>query len=403
MDSLICADNSWMLMAIMCVSASIAIYLEQKYAWASQLSGCVIALVLALLLVNANIIPTHAAIYDDVVWNYAVPMAIPLLLLQANMKVIWRETGRLLSIFLIGAAGTIVGAVLGVWLLGSFVDELPKVAAMMTGSYIGGSLNLMAIAASFKPAGTTISAAIVADNLNMAIYFLLLIGIAGNSFFRHSFRHPHIEEVESCRAVGKGQTLAATYWNRKDISLKDIAMNISYAVVVVTVSNGIGSCWDSLLPSSDGLGGMIHTFLSNSYVWMTLLSMIFSTCCGKTASSMHGAQELGTYFIYLFFFVIGVPASIMEIVRNAPVLLLFCLIMVLTNMAFCFIGGKVFHFNLEDIIIASNANIGGPTTAAGMAISQGWNSLVGPAMLVGTFGYVIGTYLGIIVGGFLGA
>ena len=38
-----------------------------------------------------------------------------------------------------------------------------------------------------------------------------------------------------------------------------------------------------------------------------------------------------------------------------------------------------------------------------MAISQGWTRLVGPSMLVGTFGYVIGTYLGIIVGSLLGA
>ena len=77
--------------------------------------------------------------------------------------------------------------------------------------------------------------------------------------------------------------------------------------------------------------------------------------------------------------------------------------MVVVNMAFCFIVGRLFHFDLEDIILASNANIGGPTTAAGMAISQGWTRLVGPSMLVGTFGYVIGTYLGIIVGSLLGA
>ena len=118
---------------------------------------------------------------------------------------------------------------------------------------------------------------------------------------------------------------------------------------------------------------------------------------------MHGAQEIGTWLIYLFYFVIGVPASISLIIRNAPLLLVFCLIMVVVNMLFCFIGGKLLNYPLEDIIIASNANIGGPTTAAGMAISQGWYRLVGPAMLIGTFGYVIGTYLGIIVGSLLGA
>jgi uncharacterized membrane protein len=67
------------------------------------------------------------------------------------------------------------------------------------------------------------------------------------------------------------------------------------------------------------------------------------------------------------------------------------------------VAAKLFKFNLEDAIIASNANIGGPTTAAGMAISQGWTDLVGPAMLIGTLGYVIGNYAGTIVGIVLGA
>jgi putative transport protein len=67
------------------------------------------------------------------------------------------------------------------------------------------------------------------------------------------------------------------------------------------------------------------------------------------------------------------------------------------RMLITFLFGKIFKFNLEDMIIASNANIGGPTTSAAMAISKGWVNLVGPAMLVGTLGYVLGNYLGIIV------
>ena len=76
--------------------------------------------------------------------------------------------------------------------------------------------------------------------------------------------------------------------------------------------------------------------------------------------------------------------------------------MVVINMLFCFLGAKLLRFDLEDAIIASNANIGGPTTAAGMAISQGWAKLVGPAMLVGTLGSVLGTYAGTVVGIVLG-
>ena len=57
--------------------------------------------------------------------------------------------------------------------------------------------------------------------------------------------------------------------------------------------------------------------------------------------------------------------------------------------------------NLEEAILASNACIGGPTTAAAMAVSKGWTKLIAPIMLIGTLGYVIGNYCGIIIGNFL--
>ena len=404
MNTLVSPENTWVLMSVMLLAVAASIYLEQTYVWASRITGAVIALVIALVLVNAGVIPAHAEFYDDVVWGYAVPIAIPLLLLQSNMQKIWHETGRLVIIFLIGAVGTICGTLIGCVLLGSAVDGLPKVAAMMTGSYIGGGVNFTALADAFKVSGSLVSATTVADNLNMAIYFLILLGIAGNAFFRRIYKHPLIDAVEQHGASDDGKTLAAKYWGRKDISLRDIAMCMTYAVVVVTVSKFIGVTFGAVIPSDvSWFTKMCNTFLGSQYVWITLISVIFATFFEKQASSLNGAQEIGTFFIYMFFFVIGVPASIMEILTSAPLLFVFCLIVVVVNMLFCLVGGKLLHFNLEDILVASNANIGGPTTAAGMAISQGWNKLVGPAMLVGTLGYVIGTYLGIIVGSLLGA
>ncbi len=171
----------------------------------------------------------------------------------------------------------------------------------------------------------------------------------------------------------------------------------------MTFSKLIAGFLSEMIPQSNALFKMLNTFFGSQYVWITNISLIFASCFEKKADNIHGAKELGTWLIYLFYFVIGVPASIVMIIRNAPLLLLFCFILVIFNMLFCFVLGKMFRFNLEEIILASNANIGDPTTAAGMAISQGWSNLVGPCMLVGTFGYVIGTWLGIIVGSVLGA
>ena len=402
-QTLIAADNHWALLAVLFAATAIAIWLEQKYQWASKISGAIITLIIALVLVNLHVIPDSAPVFDDIVWGYAVPLAIPLLLLQTNIRRIRKETGRFLLIFLIGAAGTVAGTILATLLMGGKVTGLPGVAAMMTGSYIGGGVNFTAIADAFHVDSTLISATTVADNLNMALYFLVLLGIAGSVFFRKRYAHPHIDEVSSKGKPGDAETLAKRYWTRKDVSLKDVAVDLAYAAAVVFLSRLIGNFFAGLIPKDNWFTQMLNTFFGSQYVWITNFSVIFATFFEKQAGEMHGAQELGTWMIYLFFFVIGVPASIGVLIRNAPILLLFCMIVVLMNMAFCFVGGRLLKFNLEDIILASNANIGGPTTAAGMAISQGWVKLIGPCMLVGTFGYVIGTWLGILVGSLLGA
>lgn len=403
MTPLIAPDNHWALLTILFAATSFSVWLEEKYKWASKISGAIITLCIAVLLVNLGVIPDSAPVFDDVVWGYAVPLAIPLLLLQTNIRRIRKETGRFLLIFLIGAAGTVAGAFLATLLLRNASSGIPSAAAMMTGSYIGGGVNFTALADAFKVDPSIISSTTVADNLNMAVYFLVLLSIAGNAWFRRRYPHPHIDEVLSRGKDASAKTLAAQYWTRKDISLRDVAFDLAYAAAVVFLSRLIGGFFSDLIPRDGWLGQMANTFLGSQYVWITNLSVIYSTCFSKKAADMHGAQEIGTWLIYLFFFVIGVPASIGVLIRSAPIMLLFCMIVVLVNMAFCFLGGKLLRFDLEEIILASNANIGGPTTAAGMAISQGWVKLVGPCMLVGTLGYVIGTWLGILVGSALGA
>ena len=415
--TLIQTDDTWGLLGVMCVSVALAIWLEQKYNWASRVSGCIIALVLAMAMANIGVIPTSCVLYDDIVWGMVVPLGIPLLLLECNLKKIWRDAGRMLAVFLIGALGTLFGAFLAFFVLrgayttsGGSVRELAAVASMMTGTYIGGSVNLSAMALQHGLQGTDLTAAaIVADNLLMALYFFALAAFAGMRFFRDRFPHPHIAAVER-GASGQGtRTQAAAFWSRKDISLKDIAMNLAYAVVVVLASNLIAGIFSPL--ALDGMAGnfrealtdFVGKFFGSQYVWITTISVVTATCFDRQAERMHGSQEIGTYMIYLFLFVIGAPANIFTVLTKSPLLLVLTSIMVLVNMVFCFGAAKVLHFDLEDAIIASNANIGGPTTAAGMAVSQGWSRLVGPAMLVGVLGYVIGNYAGTLVGILLGA
>ncbi|MCQ2442678.1 MAG: DUF819 family protein, partial [Oscillospiraceae bacterium] len=215
---------------------------------------------------------------------------------------------------------------------------------------------------------------------------------------------------KSFELMGQGETegkdestAAASYWERKGISLKDIAINVALSSAIVALSWAIAGFLGSVIPKTNVLLTMLNGLFGNKYLIITTLSMLVATLGSDLISKTSGTQEIGTYLIYLFFFAIGVPASIVQIITDAPLLFVYCAIIVVINMLVCFLFGKLLKYDLEDIILASNANIGGPTTAVAMAISKGWTKLVGPILLVGTLGYIIGTYFGVFVGQLLGA
>ncbi|WP_047986011.1 DUF819 family protein [Ornithinibacillus californiensis] len=400
--SIIQPDNTWVLWAFLAGWAGVSIYLEQKFEWASKVSGAIIALVGAMILANFNIIPTESPVYDTV-WSYVVPLAIPLLLFQSNILKIWKESGRLLVVFLISSIGTVAGAIVGFLLLKDFIPDLYKVVGMMTGSYIGGSVNLAALSARFETPGELISATVVADNLMMALYFLVLMLIPTLSFFRKRYNAPHQEYVE--KFSGKTENLAASYWKRQEISLRDIGLASGSAFALVAVSFSLAGFFDQLIPTGENVNillNVLNGILGDNYLMLTTITLLAVTIFSRFFEKINGAKEIGTYLIYIFFVVIGVPASLPVILQNAPLLFVLVFIMVALNMIISFVFGKFFKYNLEEIILASNANIGGPTTAAAMAISKGWSKLVAPILIIGTLGYIIGNYLGAAIGYWLG-
>lgn len=395
-EALIAKDNIWMMAAIIIGWAAISIILEQKYTWASKITGAVIALLGAMILSNLKIIPMDSD-FEGVVWSYIVPLAIPMLLFKANLVKIGRESGRFLVLFFISSIGTVLGATLGIVLIGKFIPQVQATTAMMTGSYIGGSVNFAAMADSFKASESVISSAVVADNLVMVFYILVLIAIPSLSFFRKKFRMPLVEQVEKNGISEDGESQASKFWGRTEISLKDIALTIAIAVALVAVSTTASDLIKSAFTGKDVLSIIMSSFFGNMYLILTTLTLILATVFNGFFEDLKGSQEIGTFCIYIFFVVIGIPASIMGIITNAPILLVFAAIMVVINMLVTFIAAKVFNFSLEEAILASNANIGGPTTAAALAISKGWTTMIAPVMLVGTLGYVVGNYFGIFV------
>lgn len=399
MGSFISAESTWILWAVLASCAALAIFLEQKYTWASKVTGCILALTFTLILSNLKIIPTEAPVYDAV-WDYVVPLAVPMLLFNADIKKIGRDSGRVLIIYLFSGIGTILGGFVAYFALKNAIPALNDIVPMFVGTYTGGSVNFVAMSQQYKVPGATVSAALVADNLLMALYFFTLMALPTMAVIKKHYKMPLVNALEEQSESDKeaNKTMAAKYWGAKEISLKDIAFTVALSFVIVAVSDKLATVFGDLFKGEGAASAILGGLLGNKYLLMTTFTMILASVFPKQISSIRGSQEIGTFLIYLFFAVIGAPASIGLILRESPLLLVFALIVVLINLIVSLIFGKLFKFNIEEIIIASNANVGGPTTAAAMAVSKGWTELIVPALLVGTLGYVIGNYYGILSG-----
>lgn len=386
--TLIQSDNIWLLTAFVVVCAAAAVYLEQKTKWGSKVTGPILGLVIALIASNLGVIPMSSPAFD-VVSNYLVPVAVVLILFKADIRSIFGTTKKELIAFHIAAVGTFIGTIVGVLLLAGIMPAIREIAPAMCATYIGGSINFVAMTQQFSPSGNITSAALVADNLVMAIFVLILTWIPGSKFFRKHFKHPY--ETLAEQGIAEGENKIASYWQPKPISLLDISLALATAFLIAALSSNLASF------ISVNTSGLIQAFFGNQYVILTTLTLILVSIFPNYFKNISGADEIGSFFIYMFFVTVGIPASLKEVITQAPLLLVFSFTICTINLLFALIGGKITKCSIEEIVIASDATLAGPSGTAALAIAKGWNKLIIPALLVGLWGYVIGNYCGVFI------
>jgi uncharacterized membrane protein len=389
MNSFISPHDHWTIWACLTGISAISLYLEQKYKFFQKITGAVTALAGGMILSNSGFLPTESASYD-IVWDYIIPLVIPLLLIKMDIRKIFKETGRMFGAFHLSALGTVLGSVVAVGLLASSISHLELIGPAMTGSYIGGSVNFVALVSIFEPPRDLVNATIVADNGVMAVYFIILIAVPALAISRKIF--PKSPKTETFYGTG-GNHSAESYWKPKPISLLDIGKSISIAFIIAAISVKISNVF-----AQPNMPEMLQSVLGQKYLVLTTLSILFPIVFKQTSRNIAGTEELGTFLIFVFFTMIGIPASLKTVILEAPVMLLFCTIILSVNFVVTFGLGKLFKYELEELVMAAVVTSGGPMNGAAIAISKGWHALIVPSLLVGVWGYIIGNYTGFLMG-----
>ncbi len=374
-NTLIAESQHWVLWAVLFICAAFGLWAE-KTKWGSKLSAVVVTILAAFILSNLSIIPSSAPSYD-VVWSYLVPLAIPLLLFKANLKKIFKEAGPTLLAFVFGGIGTVLGTVLSYNLI-PLGKEGWKLAAIFCSTYIGGSMNYVASAEAVQmKSGDLLAAGIAADNLVMTIYFLVLFSLPSIKFLQKKFKTHHEEKAQQIDEIKLDHS------ENDKINLFDMAKSLAISFAICALG-----FWLADLSGIKGIGILI----------ITAFIVTIATVFHKNIGTISGADKIGVLLMQVFFAVIGASANIMIVLKFGPILFVFAGLILFVHLIFLLISGYIFKLDLSEIVIASNANMGGPTTAAAMAVARKWKDLVIPAILCGTLGYAVATFIGVAVG-----
>lgn len=146
---------------------------------------------------------------------------------------------------------------------------------------------------------------------------------------------------------------------------------------------------------------LIKTYLLDTWLpWMpsilivTTLALLAAQC--KTIRTLQGTKELGNFAFYLFFAAIGSMMDIPRAVRLAPILFVYVTLIIVLQILFVLIVGRLLKMDLRMIAVASIAAKAGPSTAAAYTSTKNWNDLTLPGVAAGLLGYAIGNYAGLI-------
>jgi uncharacterized membrane protein len=349
-----------------------------------------IVIIATAIVANCRIIPSSSnapALYDKI-FEYAAPLGIFFLLLDVKLKDLKRAGAPMLGMFLTGSLATIAGVVAGYFILAPQLHQIPQanvIAGMFTGTYIGGSANLNAVALNYglTKNGTLYAAINVVDNIMTTTWIVMTIFLPPlfqKMLPRKKITPPGIKDM-----------------SEEEISkmLLQVKTNTSLKEISILMSLALGSLFFS---------GMVSKLVPQipSILVLTVFAILLAQF--SFVQKLRGGKVIGLLLIMLFLAVIGAYCDIGALLNNGhtvSVLFLWDASLIFIHGLLIFSVGWLFKQDWDIVSVASNANIGGATSAPACAISLGRPDLQLPGILAGTLGNAIGTFAGLLVAEFL--
>ncbi len=333
---------------------------------------------LPMLATTAGITPAASPLYDWTV-PYLLLFALLLLMVSVDVRSILRLGRMALFMVAAGTLGIIVGGPVSLLV---FQSWLPADAwtgfAALSGSWIGGTANMVAIAESVGTSPGAMGPVIVVDTVVGYGWMGVLIALAG---FQHRYDRRTRATTEAVEETNR--RLETQAGERRAMTLRDAILMIGTGMACAVVAAWAGT----------NLPALGDPTIISSTTWAVLIVVTGGLLLSFTPVrrlERAGASNLGYTALYLLLAGIGAQADL-RAVLDAPVYLAAGAVWIAIHVAVLLLAARLVRAPLFFVATGSMANIGGAVSAP--VVAGVYHRAMAPVgLLMAVAGYVLGIY-----------
>lgn len=397
------------LAATIAACTALGLWLEHRFGWARKVGASLLVIAFGAVLANAGLVPKASPVYDAVT-GPVTSLAVVWLLLAVRLADLRAAGGRMLGAFAIASAATFAAAVGAAVafapVLGPAVrPEAWKLAGVLTGTYIGGSLNFAAVGRELGFPDSLFAATAAADNVMTAIWMgaTLVLPVWLRRLYPAPPREAWVsrEAVRPETAAPTGTTPASPQPPAADDGGQSAGARLTGEPLRPLDVTALLALALGLLLAAGALAEHVGGL---AILWLTTLALLAAQL--PPVRRLRGALPLGVVALNLFFVIIGIGSRVSEIARVGFEVFYLTAAVVLLHGVLTFGLARAARLDAETTAVASQAAVGGPSTALALAIARGRPGLALPGLMAGLLGYAVGNYAGLaaawLVQGLLG-
>src|SRR5690606_14113260 len=274
------------------------------------------------ILNSANIIDGENSPLTGIGSRYFLPACLILFTLNLDLKEMWNLRKRAGLMFATGTVGIILGGPFAVWVTslvapqvvgGAGPDEVWRGLGTLSGSWIGGSANQVALREILQPSPKLFSSIIAVDAFVAYIWMALLLYGASKVKKMNAFFKADASDVDALMRRMDAKVKA----NSRIPETKDFILMLALAMggtgLAALLAEPVAQYMSNNHPELEKLS------LTNSFFWIILIATIFGVILSFTPARKlenAGASKIATTLLYMLIVTIGMQMDVLAILEN---------------------------------------------------------------------------------------